>query len=84
MASISPSACLPRDLDDALLIGRVWRAAPVDGPSVVVVRRGEVFDITSSAPTTADLFDRADCLDIARTAPGESLGRVGDADRRRR
>ena len=76
MASISPSACLPRDLDDALLVGRVWRSAPVDGPSVVVVRRGEVFDITSSAPTTADLFDRADMLDIARHAPGESLGRV--------
>lgn len=76
MASIAPSACLPRDLDDALLIGRVWRAAPVDGPSVVAVRRGEVFDITSSAPTTADLFDRADLLDIARNAPGESLGRV--------
>ncbi|SAL10620.1 fumarylacetoacetate hydrolase [Caballeronia terrestris] len=76
MASIAPSACLPRDLDDALLIGRVWRAAPVDGPSVVAVRRGEVFDITSSAPTTADLFDRADMLDIARNAPGESLGRV--------
>ena len=76
MASISPSACLPRDLDDALLVGRVWRSAPVDGPSVVVVRRGEVFDITSSAPTTADLFDRADMLDIARHAPGEPLGRV--------
>jgi fumarylacetoacetate (FAA) hydrolase family protein len=76
MASIVPSACLPRDLDDALLVGRVWRSAPVDGPSVVVVRRGEVFDITSSAPTTADLFDRTDMLDIARHAPGEPLGRV--------
>ena len=40
-----PHAYLPSDLDDALLIGRVWRPAPIDGPSVIVVRRGEVVDI---------------------------------------
>ncbi|MEA3118715.1 MAG: hypothetical protein QOI13_1985 [Paraburkholderia sp.] len=69
--------CLPDDLDNALLIGRVWRPAPVNGPSVVVVRHGEVFDITATVPTTADLFDRADAVAIARDARGESLGPVG-------
>jgi len=67
---------LPTDLDRALLVGRVWREAPVDGPSVVAVRNGEVFDITASAATTADLFDRPDAVDVARHAPGESLGPV--------
>jgi fumarylacetoacetate (FAA) hydrolase family protein len=67
---------LPSDLDHAVLIGRVWRPAPVNGPSVVAVRRGEVFDITSTVATTADLFDRNDAVEIARHAPGESLGRV--------
>jgi fumarylacetoacetate (FAA) hydrolase family protein len=71
-----PHAFLPSDLDDALLIGRVWRPAPIDGPSVVVVRRGEVFDITPTVATTADLFDRDDAVEIARHAPGESLGPV--------
>jgi fumarylacetoacetate (FAA) hydrolase family protein len=71
-----PASCLPDDFDHALLIGRVWRAAPVDGPSVVVVRGGQVFDITSTVPTTADLFDRADAVQIARNAPGEALGSV--------
>jgi fumarylacetoacetate (FAA) hydrolase family protein len=71
-----PASCLPDDLDHALLIGRVWRAAPVDGPSVVVVRGGQVFDITSTVPTTADLFDRADAVEIARNASGEALGSV--------
>ena len=71
------SQFLPDDLDRALLIGRVWRPAPVDGPSVVVVRGGEVFDITRFAPTTADLFDRRDAVELARTAPGEPLGPVG-------
>jgi fumarylacetoacetate (FAA) hydrolase family protein len=71
-----PDAYLPSDLDDALLIGRIWRPAPVDGPSVVAVRRGEVFDITAAAPTTADLFDRDDAVELARHVPGESLGPV--------
>ncbi|WP_158941278.1 fumarylacetoacetate hydrolase family protein [Burkholderia sp. S171] len=71
-----PHAYLPSDLDDALLIGRVWRPAPINGPSVIVVRRGEVVDITSTVATTADLFDRDDAVEIARHAPGESLGSV--------
>ncbi|MGF6536276.1 fumarylacetoacetate (FAA) hydrolase family protein [Paraburkholderia sp. GAS206C] len=73
---IEPASLLPNDLDQALLVGRVWRPAPVNGPSVVVVRGGQVFDITSTVPTTADLFDRADAVQIARTAPGEALGSV--------
>ena len=77
MHTISVSDCLPQDLAHALLIGRVWRndgAHP--GPSVIAVRGGEVFDITRHAPTTADLFDRPDAVEVARHAPGESLGRV--------
>jgi fumarylacetoacetate (FAA) hydrolase family protein len=73
---LDPASCLPDDLDHALLIGRVWRTTPVDGPSVVVVRGGQVFDITPTVPTTADLFDRADAVQIARDAPGEALGPV--------
>jgi len=77
MASPSLAAFLPHDVDRALLIGRVWRKTPQgEGPSVVVVRDGEVFDITASVPTTADLFDKEDVPHFARTAAGESLGRV--------
>ncbi|QGZ66641.1 fumarylacetoacetate hydrolase family protein [Paraburkholderia acidisoli] len=73
----SISAYLPDDLDDALLVGRVWRATPEgDGPCVVVVRHGQVFDITHLAPTTADLFDREDLLELVREAQGDPLGIV--------
>ena len=75
---IDPAACLPSDLDRALLVGRVWRGAPHNGPSVVVVRQGQVFDITASAPTTSDLFDRDDAAAVARSAPGELLGSAHD------
>lgn len=70
------AAYLPHDLDCALLVGRVWRAGPVDGPAVVAVRQGEVVDITALCGTTADLFERADLLDVARHGAGEALGRV--------
>jgi len=65
---------LPVDLDRALLVGRVWRPAPIDGPSVVAVRGGQVVDLTALAPTLADLLDRPDRLDIARHGQGETLG----------
>jgi len=73
----SINAWLPDDLDGALLVGRVWRGGAVDGPSVVVVRHGDVVDITAHAPTVSDLFERDDLLDLVRTAAGESLGPVG-------
>lgn len=68
---------LPRDAAHATLVGRVWRPAPIDGPSVVAVRNGVVFDITAAVPTMADLLDQPDPAAVARTAPGESLGPVG-------
>jgi len=77
MSATSPSSFLPDDLDNALLVGRVWRKTEQhEGPCVVAVRGGEVFDITASAPTTADLFERDDAAQLARTAPGVSLGPV--------
>lgn len=69
-------AHLPTDLRDALLVGRLWRHDEINGPCVVVVRQGEVFDITPQVGTVADLFDHADPAAFARAAQGESLGSV--------
>ncbi|SOE51920.1 fumarylacetoacetate hydrolase family protein [Orrella dioscoreae] len=65
---------LPSDLDQALLVGRVWRPGPHAGPCTVIVRGGEAYDITGQAPTMADLLDREDCLAFVRHAQGASLG----------
>ncbi|MQA18497.1 fumarylacetoacetate hydrolase family protein [Rugamonas rivuli] len=67
---------LPADIERALLVGRVWRDGA--GPAVVVVRRGEVFDITSHASTVSALLERADLQLVVAQAPGESLGNVRD------
>lgn len=74
--TVQQNKVLPEDVADALLVGRVWRPAPVDGPAVVAVRKGRVIDITRHAPTISDLFERDDAAAIARTAPGDDLGDV--------
>jgi fumarylacetoacetate (FAA) hydrolase family protein len=70
----SKNAMLPDDAERALLVGRVWRGGAGGGPSVVVLRGGDVVDISRHAPTVSDLFERADLHEIVRNAPGESLG----------
>lgn len=64
---------LPHDAGDALLIGRVWRP-DVGGPSVVVLRGGDLFDISRAAPTVRDLLESTEFAQIARDAEGERLG----------
>jgi len=78
MQAIPAHAALPADLAEALLVGRVWRNSKINGPCVVVVRQGQVFDITAVAPTVADLLDAEDLLHLARHAPGEALGSALD------
>ena len=52
-------AALPDDHASATLAGRVWRPE-VGGPSVVAIRNGEAFDITSSFATMRDLCEQPD------------------------
>ncbi|MGE6781196.1 fumarylacetoacetate hydrolase family protein [Ensifer adhaerens] len=54
-------------------VGRVWRP-DVAGPSLVVLRDGVLYDITSRAtPTMRDLLELSDPVHHARAAPGERL-----------
>ena len=69
-------SALPVDLERALLVGRVWRGGAINGPCVVAVRQGEVFDITAHAATMSELLERDDLLALARSAAGESLGQA--------
>ena len=76
MQRIDSRTCLPDDLSRAVLVGRVWRGAPHHGPALVVVRDGQLYDITRSVALMADLLDRDDRLELARHTPGEALGPV--------
>ncbi len=63
---------------NGLWLGRVERAGI--GPSVVTLRDGRVFDITSkTAPTVRDILERDDAADYVRSTQGEDIGPL-DAD----
>ncbi|MBV8663681.1 MAG: fumarylacetoacetate hydrolase, partial [Hyphomicrobiales bacterium] len=74
---LSPASTLPTDGFAGTLLGRVWRP-DVEGPSVVVLRAGDVFDISSSFPTMRDLCETSDPAAAAQQAAGERLGSLDE------
>jgi fumarylacetoacetate (FAA) hydrolase family protein len=70
-----PHAALPDDAAIATLAGRVWRP-DANGPSLVAIRDGEVFDVSASFPTMRDLCETTDPAANLRASPGDHLGSV--------
>lgn len=70
--SLSVADTLPQDGDTGTLIGRAWRPGRPGGPAVVVVDKGEVFDITAEAPTIAHV--------LQSESPGEFVRKAGRRD----
>jgi len=62
---------------EGLFVGRVWRKGL--GPSLVTLRAGQVFDITSrAAPTMRDLMEVPDIPAFVASQTGEDIGSLDD------
>jgi fumarylacetoacetate (FAA) hydrolase family protein len=59
--------CLPGDAESATLVGRAW-LPDAGGPSPVVVRGGDLFDLSGLAPTCAQLLELEDPMLAVRSA----------------
>ena len=60
-----------------IFVGRIWRPE-AKGPAVVVVRDGNVYDVTSKdIPTMSDLLERDDPVAFVHSQKGEPVGSVG-------
>ncbi len=70
---LEAESVLPADANTATLVGRVWRPDR-DGPSIVVLRDGELVDITGTEPTMTDLINAYAPAATAHDADGETLG----------
>jgi fumarylacetoacetate (FAA) hydrolase family protein len=77
MISLDAASILPDDGTAGTLVGRVWLPS-ASGPSVVAVRDGGVYDVTSRFPTVSLLAEEADPADALRRVEGV---RIGDLDR---
>ena len=60
------SRCLPDDIAQALLVGRVW--LPGIGPTAVVIRDGKLCDLSAIAPTVSQLMELGDLVTSIRGA----------------
>ncbi|MDD9907698.1 MAG: fumarylacetoacetate hydrolase family protein [Rhodospirillaceae bacterium] len=71
--TLNAAQVLPDDSAEATLVGRVWRPE-LAGPSIVVLRDGNLIDITGSEPTMTDLINAYAPAATAHDANGEDLG----------
>jgi fumarylacetoacetate (FAA) hydrolase family protein len=62
---------LPDDHARATLLGRIWRPGPMAGPSVVVVEKGGVYDITAGHPLISELLNSENPVELVRRAERE-------------
>lgn len=64
---------LPDDAEESILIGRIWDPG-VEGPSPIVVRDGDVFDISAEFPTIRDVCELPDPAAVVSRLDGR-MGR---------
>ncbi|MFI7079680.1 fumarylacetoacetate hydrolase family protein [Micromonospora sp. NPDC049903] len=64
---------LPDDAEESILIGRIWDPA-AGGPSPVVVRNGDVFDVSAHFATVCDICELPDPAAVVATLDGERVG----------
>jgi fumarylacetoacetate (FAA) hydrolase family protein len=76
---LTPADILPTDVQDACLVGRAWIDGFQPGPRVCVVRGGDLYDLSSIAPTTSHLFDLPDPAARVRAHAGGPLMRLDEA-----
>jgi fumarylacetoacetate (FAA) hydrolase family protein len=78
-AKVTVQATLPADAQRATLIGRVWQPGPRGGPTPVVLRGGELCELSMVAPTLSALLELPDPLAAVRAAPRNAIGHLDTA-----
>ena len=77
MKPLDAASILPEDGTAGTLVGRLWLPS-VSGPSVVAVRRGGVFDVTSAFPTVSALAEQPDPAGALRGVAGTRIADLDD------
>ena len=72
------STYLPADMDAATLVGRVWLPGKTPGPAIVVLKEGQVLDLTAHVPLMSELLAKNDVAHFVRNAPASAIGSVTD------
>lgn len=82
MSTTDTPRCLPEDVRTAKLVGRVWTVGRIPGPSIVIVDRNELVDVTAYVPTMADIINHPNPARLWAELPRNlSLGPVEELAR---
>lgn len=76
--TLNASIVLPTDAAGATLVGRVWVPGNPAGPSVVLVRDGEVIGIPPTVLTVSVLLENNHLVQAVRNAKGTRIGSVDE------
>lgn len=68
--SLDPNLVLPVQAIDAVLVGRAWMPGDHAGPAIIVNLGGEIYDVTSIAPTMSELCNRELYFPVGAEIPG--------------
>ena len=74
---LSAQAILPQDGGDALLVGRVWSKA-LGGPCPVLLRQGQLLDLSTLSPTLSGLLEQEDLVSALNAT--DSFADLGSLD----
>ncbi|MDG4787884.1 fumarylacetoacetate hydrolase family protein [Micromonospora sp. WMMD1102] len=68
---------LPDDAEQSVLVGRIWDPS-VGGPSPVVVRDGDVFDVSAEFATVRDICELPEPADAVAGLTGRRVGDLAE------
>ena len=68
----------PQPFDQGTWVGRIWSSA-TNGPSIVTIRNGDLFEITNKkCSTVSQLLEHDEALEIVKTAEGNRVGTLSE------
>ncbi|GAA3777112.1 fumarylacetoacetate hydrolase family protein [Plantactinospora mayteni] len=73
----SAAEALPDDAEQSILVGRIWDPA-VGGPSPVVVRDGDVFDVSAEFATVRDICELPEPAAVVAGLRGRPVGGLAE------
>jgi fumarylacetoacetate (FAA) hydrolase family protein len=74
--TLDSSVVLPTDSENATLVGRAWVPGHLCGPALILIRKGNVFDISDIASTCSELFENKSLLNQLSSQRGQMIGSV--------
>lgn len=76
--TLTATNSLPQDGTAGLLIGRAWIPNSISGPSPIILKGDQVYDISAKFNTISELLETPNVLDVLSKIEGKRVGTIDD------